>query len=326
MLGLDLSLRRRRPLSERLEPASGHSERALTLLGMITPAERRALSAFAERIWAAGARRGGLIIDGGPFVGASTVALAEGLARSPLSEAERRERIWSYDLFRTTPGMAASFFGAAGPQAGESFRPVVEANLGAFRPYVRVLEGDVREAPAPDRPVAILFLDMLWNWEATAVAARNFYPRLEPHRSVLVHQDFVYPFYPWIILSMGLLRRELPFTQVVEHSSAVFDVARPVRAAALDDPRNLSLPRALEIYDDFIGRLQGWGRGALTLGKALFLASHNRMGEARALTAQVAGACAHEPLAMQYVRPVLDYCARAEASGRPQPLAEASGV
>ena len=56
----------------------------------------------------------------------STVALAEGLSHSPLSEAERRERIWSYDLFVTTRGMAGHF--GESPAAGESLRPVFERN------------------------------------------------------------------------------------------------------------------------------------------------------------------------------------------------------
>src|SRR5665647_299523 len=105
MIGSLGPLFHRQTLADRLNPAANPHSPSLAVPGMITDDERRALAWFAERLWSQGARRDALIVDGGPFVGASTMALAEGLARSPLSEAERRNRIWSYDLFRTTPGM-----------------------------------------------------------------------------------------------------------------------------------------------------------------------------------------------------------------------------
>jgi hypothetical protein len=52
---------------------------------MVTPSESAALACFAERGWSNGAKRDGLIIDAGCFVGASTIALGQGLRRSSLS-------------------------------------------------------------------------------------------------------------------------------------------------------------------------------------------------------------------------------------------------
>lgn len=314
-----LNLFDRRPLSRRIEPSAGRME-AQRVVGMITDDERRALAAYAEQIWRNGARREGLVIDAGPFAGSSTIALAEGLSHSPLSEAERRERIWSYDLFLTTPGMSGHF--GDSPAAGESFRPVYERNIEPFRDYVRVIEGDIRKVEQPGRPVSILFVDILWSWEATQVVSRKFYPLMERGRSLLIHQDFVYPYYPWIIIGMGLLARELPYAINVPYSSAVFDVARPVRAEAIDDGRNVPIPTALSIYDAFIDRLEGSGRGLLALGKALFLASHRKTDEARALIEEIGKRYADDPVVLQHVQPVLNYCRNTDETGVAHPLDE----
>ena len=317
-------LNRRASLASRIDLNSGEITQSDGVLGMITPAERRALSAFGEHIWRHGARRDGLIIDAGPFVGASTLALAEGLRRSGLTERERRERIWSYDLFRTTRGMSASFFGPDGPKAGESFRALYERNLAPFSDEVRVLEGDIAAADPPDRPVAILFVDILWNWASTLSFSRTFYPKLDPGRSVVLHQDFSYPYYPWLVISMGLLRDQLPLARTVPYSTAVFDVRRRLRARDIDDPRNVGVRHALEIYDYFIGLMDGYPRGALALGKALYLASHRRTSEARRLVAEVEDRHRDEPLVLQYVKSILNY-ARLADDGAARPLDEVSG-
>jgi hypothetical protein len=195
---------------------------------MITPDEYSTLASFAERAWDAGAPRDGAIIDGGCFVGASTCALAEGLSKSSLHENERFGRIWSYDLFRTTPVMSDVYLKGE-VAAGASFRHLYDRNVGKLARYVRTFEGDILSAPKPDGPISILFLDVIWSWEATEALADQLYPKLIPGRSVLIHQDFVYPYYPWIIVSMGLLTDTFRFAYNVPYSSVVFDVSREYR-------------------------------------------------------------------------------------------------
>jgi hypothetical protein len=316
--------RSRPPLSRRLDAEAGNIALSEPIKAMITSWERRALSAYAQGIWSQGARRDGLIVDGGPFVGASTMALAEGLSRSPLSEPERLERIWSYDLFITTQGMEQGYFGPGGPKAGESFRAVYDANVAPLRRYLRVFEGDIRQATRPNRPISILFLDVLWNWDATAHVSKTFYVDLEPQRSLIVHQDFCYPFYPWVVLSMGMLKEQFPVARRVPYSSVVFDVNRILKPGEFDDPRNLAVSKALVIYDEFIDAMDGYGRGALALGKALFLASHQRTTEARELVSEVESKHGDDPLVIQFVQPVLSHCQQVDL-GVALPLDQVSG-
>jgi hypothetical protein len=318
--------RNKQRLSEAIRPDKYPPLALQYVDGMITDEERRALACFAKNIWEHGARSDGVIVDGGCYVGASTVALAEGLRQSNLPERKRRGRIWSYDLFRATPAMAEHYLKGSGLKAGDSFQPIFERNTDAYRDYITLQAGDIRKVPAPRGPVAILFLDILWSWDCTNYVGSNFYPQVEPGRSLLVHQDFVYPFYPWVILSMGLLQECFQFAYNVRHSSVVFDVIKTVRPRDIEDPQNLPLPKALEIYDGFIARLEGWGKGALALGKALYLASLNRVDDARKLVEEVAVKFAEEPLVTQYLDSIRGYCDRAVANGRAVPLDQAVGI
>src|SRR5579875_395539 len=318
--------RQKQRLSEAIRPDRFPAVPLPYVDGMITDEERKALACFAKNIWNYGAPGNGAIVDGGCYVGASTVALAEGLRQSNVPERKRRGRIWSYDLFRTTPAMSEHYLKGSGLKAGDSFQPIFEKNTGAYRDYIALQAGDIRKAPVPEAPIAILFLDILWSWDCTNYVGSHFYPGVEPGRSLLIHQDFVYPFYPWVILSMGLLSEFFEFAYNVRHSSVVFDVRKKVRERDIEDPRNLALPRALAIYDEFIERLEGWGKGALALGKALYLASLNRIEDARKLVDEVAVKFAAEPLVTQYLDSILGYCERAVANGKPVPLDEAVGI
>lgn len=312
-------------LSQTLHPDKYAFPTSPAITGMITDEERRALACFAERIWDHGAPRNGLIIDGGSFVGASTVALADGLSRSSLPESERRGRIWSYDLFLATKAIAEHYLPGAGLKAGDSFKSIFEANISHYADYVRVHAGDIRKAKVPSEPIALLFLDILWSWDCTLFVERTFYPYLETNRSLLVHQDFVYPYYPWVILSMGLLNDHLRFAYNVQYSSVVFDVVKAIQPRDIEDPRNIPLPRALAIYDAFIDLLEGWAKGSVALGKALYLASLNQIAPALALTEEVALRFADEQLVTQYLPSIRGYCDAAVASGAPVPLDQAVG-
>ena len=317
---------KRAPLSERIRPDKFPRLPIPFVEGMITDEERHALACFAQHIWNNGARADGLLVDAGCYVGASTVALAEGLRHSSLPERKRRGRIWSYDLFRTTRGMSEHYLKGSGLNPGDSFQPIFERNVSAYAEYLKVHAGDIRNAPVPSQPVAVLFLDILWSWDCTNFVGRNFYPLLERGRSLLIHQDFVYPFYPWVVLSMGLLTDVLEFSYNVQYQSVIFDVTGKLWARDIEDPRNIPLPKALDIYDSFIDRLNGWGRGSLALGKAMYLASLNRIDDARPLIDKVAVKFAHEPLVTQYLEAVRGYCDRAIALGKPVPLDQAVGI
>lgn len=293
--------------------------------GMITNEERAALARFAKYIWGHGARSDALIIDAGCYTGASTLALAAGLSESRVPVKERRGRIWCYDLFRTTSLMSAHYLKDSGLKPGDSFQPIFEKNVSAYSDYIMLHPGDIQQAPTPDAPIAILFVDILWSWDCANFLGRKFYTRLDPGRSLLIHQDFVFPMYPWIILGMGQLAKFFAFSYNVRYSSVVFDVLRTVREGDIEDPRNIAPARGLAIYDEFIDRLEGWCRGSVGFSKAIYLAFLNRVEDARRLIDEIAAKFADEPLVTQYLALVRGYCELVEAAGQPIPLEHVVG-
>ncbi len=284
---------------------------------MITPQECAALSCFAERSWSNGAARDGLIIDAGCFVGASTVALAQGLERSPLSEESREKRIVSYDLFYASPAIVKYALPNAGVPVGGSFEPLFRRNIQRYARYIDVQPGDILKATPLSRPITILFVDILWSTEATLHFAKTFYPMLERRRSVLIHQDFVYPYCPWLTLSMGMLMDRFSVCRNIPFSSLVFNVERPIRANLIEDPRNVSLTAGEAIFDSFIDQLDGWGKGALAISKSLFFGSRGQLDRARKIVDEVWVKFADTPLVMQYQPTIESVLTRAEKEGTP---------
>ena len=83
----------------------------------------------------------------------------------------------------------------------------------------------------------------------------------------------------------------------------------------MDDLRNTPVPQALEFYDRAIGRLDGWAKGSVGLGKAFFLASVNRIDEAAKLVEDVSCVFRNEQLVMQYVPAISGFIEGARALG-----------
>ena len=154
---------------------------------MISRFEFAALSSAAEQIWSVGANRQGVIVDAGSFIGASTLALCEGLSRSSLDPDERAGRIWSYDLFRAIPAIAEKSLKGEGLKVGDSFRYLYDEAICGYEAYVRTFEGDIRVAEKPSGPISLLFLDVLWDTDVTIKLADAFYPQLVPGESIVVH-------------------------------------------------------------------------------------------------------------------------------------------
>jgi hypothetical protein len=123
---------------------------------------------------------------------------------------------------------------------------------------------------------------------------------------------------------MGLLSDHFAMGRVVPHSTLVFDMTRRVRARDIDDPRNIGLDRALRIYDGFIDAVEGYARGAIALGKALFLSEHRRLDEAEALVSRVEQGFADDPLVMNFVPSVRRHIERVQ-TGVAKPLDQVSG-
>jgi hypothetical protein len=248
---------------------------AMTMLSL----EERRLLYWLAREYFAGI---GAIVDGGSFVGGSTVALGEGLRAN--HRAQPGPRIHVFDKFEVNPFMAKQIFGPKGlPYApGDSFRPLFDRQTAAVRDLLDVHAGDLVELGWSGGPIEILFIDIAKSWSLNDVIVDQFFPNLVPGRSVVVQQDLVFSLYPWLALTMEHLHEEFQPVAFVEYNSVVYLCRRPVPEGVSSSLRELTTEQRLELMDRAVDRFRGYPRGLLLLAKAVLLRNCGFDAEARA--------------------------------------------
>ncbi|MDX1502448.1 MAG: hypothetical protein R3325_08785 [Thermoanaerobaculia bacterium] len=140
----------------------------------------------------------GEIVDLGPWMGATTVALARGLVRNRAPAASRRS-IHVYDLFRWEPWMGTlrGTRARSGLEPGDSFRADFESFVAPWRERVEVHEANLEETAWEGGPIEFLLVDAMKSWRLAAAIVRGFYGALMPG-AYLLQQDFCHHFEYWI--------------------------------------------------------------------------------------------------------------------------------
>jgi hypothetical protein len=256
--------------------------------------EERTLLYVLARDFAAG----GSVVDGGCFLGGSTVPLLAGL----------RDARWegpplvSYDRFRVEAYTIPQFFAGEPVRVGDSFRPYFDRNVSGFDVPHEVCEGDVIEHGWRGGPISILFLDLDKSWKINDALLRDFFTELRPG-SVVVHQDYGWGAGPWIHITMELLSDSVSLVDGMKAGSHVFAVERPLDRRLLEQGvRGLSYAEQLRIIDRAVDRLEGWARGMVQLARARVIA--NGEGRAAALTEVEAVAATNDD---PYVQHCVEY-------------------
>ncbi len=148
----------------------------------------------------------GAIVDAGCFLGGSTHALASGIAAAGV-ESSRPRPIVSYDRFIVEEEPEIYTGGNyEGVRCGESFRPLFERNIAAHADKVEIHEGDICADPWDGGLIEILFIDVAKSEPVHDHLVQSFFPALEPGRSIVVQQDFLWCSYPWIVATMEYFR------------------------------------------------------------------------------------------------------------------------
>jgi hypothetical protein len=267
-----LELLRRRPWRDTSVP-----EEVSEVPAMLSPLERRLLYTLARDFGGDAA-----IVDGGSFLGGSTVALLAGVRDR--AETAGRPPVVSYDLFRVEAYAIPHFF-ADDPsvRVGDSFRTRFDANVDGFGVPHLVHEGDIIEIGWSGGPIDILFLDVLKSWRINDAVLRDFFPSLVPGRSVIVHQDYGFGWMPWIPITVELMRDSLRLIDGMEAGSHVFFVEKELPMELLEGGvKRLELAERIEVMDRVVARSEGWVRGMMEIHRASLLLS--RDGREAALT------------------------------------------
>jgi hypothetical protein len=255
------------------------SKKALRTQGMISIEERKLLSFLAAQAW----QRETSIIDGGSFLGASTCALIDGLQRNPVFDSEAKSIIHSYDLFTANGYMVEGYLAQAGIAEGDSYLDLFLNNIQPDQALVEVHAGNVREMPWKGGPISILFLDMIWSWDINQFVMEHFYRNLAEDGAFVVHQDYVYAWYPWLPISMEYLSDYFEYIDYVPLASVVFRCKKPLNkeAASIDLLRDVSPDRLVALMSKALDRFDGEPRGILECSKGSLLRYLGRTEEAR---------------------------------------------
>jgi hypothetical protein len=214
----------------------------------------------------------GKILDGGCFVGGSTAALASGLeGRTDLST--DGPPIVTYDLFELDPFMLNFFPEHPELEEGDSFRPFYDRNLAGQSHLLTVREGDITKFGWSGEPIEIAFLDLLKTWRISDYVLENFFGHLIPGRSIVVQQDFVHEFDPWIHVTMGMLDPYFETLDFLERFSSVYLLREPIPEEVLrtQTRKDLSAEQLVEYMDVAIAPTGGEIRGVLEVAKANLL-------------------------------------------------------
>ncbi|MFN8051806.1 MAG: class I SAM-dependent methyltransferase [Acidimicrobiales bacterium] len=124
----------------------------------------------------------GAVVELGTGMGASTLAILDGLRRNPTASATE---VHCYDLFHDDT---------------DTFLPRFLERLGDRRERVIVHEGDITDETWPaEAPIGFLFDDVAKTWDIWNHVKATFHRALRPG-AIVVEQDFVHSCTPWIHL------------------------------------------------------------------------------------------------------------------------------
>jgi hypothetical protein len=190
---------------------------------MIVAAEAEFFRKCAREI----APQGGAIVDLGCWMGATAVALAQGLRERPGFANADDAKVIAYDQFiwlNYMDGLPTYGIYAHGDCFLPEARRLALSHGGGL---VELNQADLGTFEWDARPIALLLVDAMKDPRLARQIARTFYPHLIPH-AVLIHQDFKHYHTSWIHLLQYRLRKHFRFIHSVQGGGTVaFEVVAP---------------------------------------------------------------------------------------------------
>jgi hypothetical protein len=222
----------------------------------------------------------GEIVDGGPYLGGSTVAMASGMLDNP-KVAQKESRIHSYDLFLYSP-LFKRMFPKNPPADGASVLPMFLANIARFKANVEIYPGDILARRWNGKPIEILFIDVAKTWDIQLHLLREFFPSLRAGLSYVVQQDYFFVRCYWIHLVMEYLAHYFQPVHMPDGPTLGFSCIRdvPTSMLALDYRTRFSKEQASELMDAAHGRFSGAKRLVARTAKVSMLLEYGAINEA----------------------------------------------
>jgi hypothetical protein len=184
----------------------------------------------------------GTIVDAGALVGGTANLMASGIKKSGIA-VDTRGCIHSYDLFEdSADGRVAAvikgWFEDTPAQPGERFNwlKIFERETAEHADLIQITAGNILEATYTDeRKIEILSVDVAKTPALMLGMAKIFFPHLISAESLVVHQDYIFPLQPWLIIFMELMGDSFEKVYENRECSAVFRPTREISVSEITD-------------------------------------------------------------------------------------------
>ena len=211
-----------------LAPDAKAGSYALGLLGF---EERKLLFHLARDVYGGE----GALVDLGAFCGASTSCLAAGLSENPRAA---KRHVHSFDSFIASETYLVDFVrNQFGEQLvlGQSFESIFRRVAAEYADRIEVHAGDLLEQTWPvGEPIELLFVDIAKTLALSGKVLTEFFPRLIPGKSLVVHQDFYHPTAFYLPVVMDFLSEHFTIVETGRDSSVVFRLDSEIPRAKLE--------------------------------------------------------------------------------------------
>ena len=253
-----------------------------SVVGMISADERRLLYTLARDYYTGAGR----IIDGGAYLGSSSLSLGWGLKdqcypKEPVIDA--------FDTFIIDAHSIAHHFksqDAPGREIkdGDNVRFVYEGNVASVAEYIRIHEGDLLQMTWSGEPIEIIFSDVAKGWKLNDYITLNWISALLPETGILIHQDQVQEYHVWVAITMEILADFFEIIDYTVFDSMVYRLKKPIPARVLHKclSANISTEEMEYYYLSWVerfrrmgmGRYKGWTLGMVEAGLVVTYGFH----------------------------------------------------
>jgi Methyltransferase domain len=169
----------------------------------------------------------GAAVDLGAGAGGSTLALCAGLRQNPSFAG----KVHAFDYFRTGRGTFATekFHTDPGASDDPSFLEDFKDNLTEYSDMLEVHSGNICELDLSGLgEIELLHVDIAKSRNTFGCVVRDFFPRLIPRTSIVLHQDFAGPRLAWLHYSTGVLLPYIKLFPCAVKSTLPFRLIRPI--------------------------------------------------------------------------------------------------
>jgi len=113
---------------------------------------------------------------------------------------------------------------------------------------IKLFIGNILEQEYPDN-IEIMFLDVCKTPEVN-FSMQKLYSRMMPGRSLLIHQDYIHPYLPYIKITMGYLAEYFEYVGSTQMNSAVWLLKKEIPQEILDvDPYTFGVDEVLRLHN-----------------------------------------------------------------------------